>query len=142
MNWKGFEKKRSWPNLRRYLCFGIMVLRKTTKNIIKDKRSVNRYLNPGPPEYEIGILATQPRRSLTLKARKTNIETTSLRHQLHSTVVIELTWALIWPYTGAGRTVALQSRLHHTDSCRGSIDKMLRKEMCSKRLCVLLFSKL
>jgi hypothetical protein len=38
-------------------------LRKTKKIISQDNRSPGRDLNPGPPEYEAGMLTTRPRSS-------------------------------------------------------------------------------
>jgi hypothetical protein len=38
--------------------------RKTTENLGHDSRSPGREWNPGPPEYEAGMLATRPRRSV------------------------------------------------------------------------------
>jgi hypothetical protein len=37
---------------------------KTTKNLNQDSRSPGRDSNSGPPEYEAGMLTTQPRSSL------------------------------------------------------------------------------
>jgi hypothetical protein len=34
------------------------------KNLSYDSRSPSRYLNPGPPAYEAGVLTTQPRHSV------------------------------------------------------------------------------
>jgi hypothetical protein len=39
-------------------------LRKTTKNLSQDIGCPDRDLSPGPPEYEAGVLATRPRRSV------------------------------------------------------------------------------
>jgi hypothetical protein len=52
LNWKLCERTRSWTNLR--YCPGICLegLRKITKNINQDNRSLGRDLNPGPPEYK------------------------------------------------------------------------------------------
>jgi hypothetical protein len=65
MNWKRRGRKRSWPNLR--YCHGIYLegLRKTTKNLSWDSRSPGRDLNPGPLEYEAGVLTTRLRRDIT-----------------------------------------------------------------------------
>jgi hypothetical protein len=38
-------------------------VRKTTETLSQDRRSLGQYLNPGPPEYEAGVLTTRPRRS-------------------------------------------------------------------------------
>jgi hypothetical protein len=65
MNWKGYERKRSWRNLRYYPSICPQGLRRTTKGLGQDSRSAGQDLNPGPPEYEAGVLVTQPRRSVT-----------------------------------------------------------------------------
>jgi hypothetical protein len=59
MNWNGFGRKRSWPNLRN--CFGIFLeeLKKTTKHLSQDNQSPDRDLNPRPPEHEAETLSTQ-----------------------------------------------------------------------------------
>jgi hypothetical protein len=56
--------KRSWHNLR--CCLGICLegLRKATKNLWIARPS-DRYLNPGHPEYEAGVIIAWPRRSMT-----------------------------------------------------------------------------
>jgi hypothetical protein len=41
-------------------------LRKTTKGLCKDIWSLDPDFNPGPLEYEAGVLTTQPRRPLLL----------------------------------------------------------------------------
>jgi hypothetical protein len=53
-----------WPNFRYYLGICLEGLRKTTKNLSQVSRSPGRDLNPGPPEYEAGVLTTRPRRSV------------------------------------------------------------------------------
>jgi hypothetical protein len=52
MNWKGFGRMRSWPNLRYYPRIRLEGQRKTTKTLIQVSRSPGRDLNMGPPEYE------------------------------------------------------------------------------------------
>jgi hypothetical protein len=49
MNWKGYERKRSCPNFR--YCIFLEGLPKTTKNFSQDRQSLDRDLNPEPPEY-------------------------------------------------------------------------------------------
>jgi hypothetical protein len=63
-NWKESWRKRPWPNLR--YCPGICLqgLRKTTRNLNQDSRSPQRDLNPGPLEYEAGVLISRPRSSV------------------------------------------------------------------------------
>jgi hypothetical protein len=55
-------KKRSWPNfkvLSRHLSGGT----EESHEMPQSSRSQGRNLNPGPPEYESGVLTTRPRRS-------------------------------------------------------------------------------
>jgi hypothetical protein len=49
MNFKGFRRKRLWTNLRYYPGSCLEGLRKTTKNLSQDIRSLDRDLNPGSP---------------------------------------------------------------------------------------------
>jgi hypothetical protein len=60
---RGFGRRRSWPDLRYYFGTCLEVLRKNTKIISQDSRSPGRDLNPGPPEYE-GVLITRPQCSI------------------------------------------------------------------------------
>jgi hypothetical protein len=55
MNFKGYERKWSWPNLRYYAGISLGRLRRTTKNLSKGILSLGRDLNPGPAEYETGM---------------------------------------------------------------------------------------
>jgi hypothetical protein len=63
MNGKGFGRKQSWPN------FKILCLRSPGgneeyhENFNQHRRSNGQDLNPGPPEYEAGVLMTWPRHS-------------------------------------------------------------------------------
>jgi hypothetical protein len=52
--------KRWWPNLRHSPGFRMEGLRKTTKYLSLDSQSPDGDLNPGPTEYEAGVLSTQP----------------------------------------------------------------------------------
>jgi hypothetical protein len=63
MNWKGFGRKRQWPNFK--------VLGGTEENyeISKDSRRPDRDLNPILPEYEADVLTTQPRHSFGVSER-------------------------------------------------------------------------
>jgi hypothetical protein len=60
MNWKWRGGKRSWRNFRRYPGICLEGPRKTTKNLSQDSLSPGRDLNPVPPEYDAGLLTTQP----------------------------------------------------------------------------------
>jgi hypothetical protein len=53
MNWKGCGRKRSWLILRYYPGIHLEGQRKPQKKT-QDIRSLGRYLNTGPPEYEAG----------------------------------------------------------------------------------------
>jgi hypothetical protein len=50
--------------LRYYLRIRLEGLRKTTKNLGQDSRSPELDLNPGPTEYDAGVLATWPQISV------------------------------------------------------------------------------
>jgi hypothetical protein len=52
---------RSWLTLRYYAGIRMEGLWKTTKNLRQDSWSPSRDLNPGPPEYEAGLLTTRQR---------------------------------------------------------------------------------
>jgi hypothetical protein len=52
MNWKGYGREWSWPNLRYYPGIFLEGLRKTTRNLLQDIQSL------GPPEYKAGVLTT------------------------------------------------------------------------------------
>jgi hypothetical protein len=43
INWKRFGRKRSWPNLRHYPGTCPEGLRKTTRNLSQDSRSLGRF---------------------------------------------------------------------------------------------------
>jgi hypothetical protein len=60
MNWKGYGRKQSWPNLRYYPSICLEGPRKTTKK----PQSGQLVSRPGPPEYEAGVLTTQLQRSV------------------------------------------------------------------------------
>jgi hypothetical protein len=65
--------KRSWPNLKYYTGTCVEGLRKITKNLSQDSRSPGRDLNLGSPEYEEGVLTTQPRRSRDSSAGRVTV---------------------------------------------------------------------
>jgi hypothetical protein len=73
MNWKGCGRSSHYLISRYYPGIFLKGLRKNTKNLIQDSWSPGRDLNPGPPEYETGVLTTQPRRSVTLSKGR-NVE--------------------------------------------------------------------
>jgi hypothetical protein len=66
LNCKGCGRKQSWPNPKVLPRIYLEGLRKTTKNLSEDSQSPGRELYPGPPEYEAGVLAIRPRRSVML----------------------------------------------------------------------------
>jgi hypothetical protein len=47
--------------------------RKITKNLSQYSRSLGRHLNPGPPEYEAGVLTAGPQRSVENQERLTTV---------------------------------------------------------------------
>jgi hypothetical protein len=52
MKWKGFGRKRLWPNI----C--LQGLRKAMKTLSQDSQSTGQDLNQEPPKYEAGVLIT------------------------------------------------------------------------------------
>jgi hypothetical protein len=58
--------KRSWPNLKYYLGIRLTALRKATKHLSQDTRSLVRDLNPVTPENETGVLTIWPWRPIKL----------------------------------------------------------------------------
>jgi hypothetical protein len=50
--------------LKSFASSGLKRLKKIMKSISQGSRSPGRDLNPGPPEYEVGVLTTRPRRSV------------------------------------------------------------------------------
>jgi hypothetical protein len=56
--------KWSWPNLRLYPGICPEILMKTTKPLSQISRSPSRDLNLEPPDYEVGVLLSQPRLSV------------------------------------------------------------------------------
>jgi hypothetical protein len=61
MNSEGCRRKLPWLNLRYYNAIFLDGLRKTTKYIEQDSRSLGRDLKQRAPEYETGVLITCPR---------------------------------------------------------------------------------
>jgi hypothetical protein len=66
MNWKVCGRKRSWPNIRYYPGNCLQGLRKTTKDLSHDSRSLVRDLNTGSPKYGTGVITTLSRHSVKL----------------------------------------------------------------------------
>jgi hypothetical protein len=66
MNWKGFRKKRSWPNFKVLSWHFSGGTEENDENLSQVNRSPGRDFNPRPPEYEAGVLATRPRHSMIL----------------------------------------------------------------------------
>jgi hypothetical protein len=73
MNWKGCGRKRQWPNLGYYLSIYREGPKKTMRNLGQDNGFPGRDLNPGPPEYEAGVLTTRPRCSVNATMKIENI---------------------------------------------------------------------
>jgi hypothetical protein len=63
-NLKGFGRKRSWPNLKLLSQTLPGGTEENHENLSQDCWPPCRDLNPGPPEYEVGVLITRPRRIL------------------------------------------------------------------------------
>jgi hypothetical protein len=58
MNWKGYGRKWSWPNLRQYPSICLETQKKHEK--FRSNPSLGQDLNMGPPKYEEQVLITQP----------------------------------------------------------------------------------
>jgi hypothetical protein len=56
MNWKECKRKWSWPNLKYHTGIFLNGPRKTTKDLSYGLQGRN--VNPGPTEYEAGVLTT------------------------------------------------------------------------------------
>jgi hypothetical protein len=54
IHWRGRGRRRSWPNKWYYPSICLEGLRKPTKSLSQDRRSLGRDLNTGHPEYEAG----------------------------------------------------------------------------------------
>jgi hypothetical protein len=54
--------KRSWPDLKYFAGICLENLKKITKALSEDSRSLDRDLNPGPNEYEKRVPAVRLRR--------------------------------------------------------------------------------
>jgi hypothetical protein len=57
MNWKGSGRKRSWTFFGAIPAFSGET-EENHENLSHNSRSPGRDLNPGPPEYEAGVLTT------------------------------------------------------------------------------------
>jgi hypothetical protein len=60
MSLKGFGRKLSWHNFKALSLHSPGGTEENYKKLTQDSRD----LNPGPPEYETGMLTTLPRRSM------------------------------------------------------------------------------
>jgi hypothetical protein len=58
MNWKYFVESGRSLILIYYPCNSVERLRKTTKSLNKDSRTLGLRFEKGPPEYEAGVLKT------------------------------------------------------------------------------------
>jgi len=59
INWKGFGRKRSWPNFKVLSWHSPGETEQTMKKINQDSQSLGLRLNPVPSEYEAGVLTTR-----------------------------------------------------------------------------------
>jgi hypothetical protein len=64
VNWKGFGRNRSWPNVKVASQHSIGGTEENHDNVSQDSLSLGRNLNPRPPEYEAGVLTARPRRAV------------------------------------------------------------------------------
>jgi hypothetical protein len=80
VNWKGYRRKRAWPNLRYYIGICLEELRKIPKNF---SRFPVRVLNLGPPKHKSEVLITGPRRQ-TLASHLKLIDTIAHFHHVQT----------------------------------------------------------
>jgi hypothetical protein len=60
MNWKGFGRKQVWPSFKVLSQYLPGWTEENHKNLSQDSQSRGQDTNVGPPEYESGVLITQP----------------------------------------------------------------------------------
>jgi hypothetical protein len=60
MNWKGFGRKRSWPDFKVLSQQSPGGTEKNYENLSQDSRSPSRDLNPRPLKHEAKVLTTGP----------------------------------------------------------------------------------
>jgi hypothetical protein len=65
MNWKGYARKQSWPNVKYSPTIFLEGLMKTTENLSQDSWSLGLDSDQRPPKYEAGMLTTQLRHSVS-----------------------------------------------------------------------------
>jgi hypothetical protein len=62
----------------------LKVLRETAKIFRQDSRSLRGDLNPGPPDYKLGMPTAQPRRSVSqMVSVYKNLNLISIKHQFN-----------------------------------------------------------
>jgi hypothetical protein len=66
MNWRGFERKRLWPNFQGTDLEFTGGTVENHKTLSQASRYPGRDLSPGPPAYESGVLTTRPGCSVQL----------------------------------------------------------------------------
>jgi hypothetical protein len=65
MKWRGFGRKRSWPNFKVLSRNSSGVTEVNLENLGQDSHSPGQDLNAGPPEYQEGVLTPRPRCSVS-----------------------------------------------------------------------------
>jgi hypothetical protein len=69
MNWKGYGRKRLWPNFMVLFQHSPGRTEENHRNPSIDSWSPGQDLKPGPPEHETGVLTTPPTTFSDLKRR-------------------------------------------------------------------------
>jgi hypothetical protein len=59
MKWKGFGRKRSWPDSKVLFRHSPGESEEKDESLSQGSRSPGGDLNPGPPKYEAGVLTTR-----------------------------------------------------------------------------------
>jgi hypothetical protein len=78
-------------------------VRKITKYLSRYSRSPGRNLNPGPPEYEAGVLTIRPRRSVSYLLFHLVLYSNLVSYRLHIYLVIYLLRIHLFTHLFSGR---------------------------------------
>jgi hypothetical protein len=86
MNWKGSGRKWSWQNCTAMSRNLPGRTEKKHEQLSENSRSTGRDLNPGLPEYEAEVLATQPQSSVFPHTETTVFNTQFNRNMLSAQI--------------------------------------------------------
>jgi hypothetical protein len=95
MDWKGFGRKRSWPNSRYYPGICLEGVRKTTKTSIRTARSPGRDFNRGTPHRKCWPLGHDVRSFLWHGSRAKTQTTGAKFVAMVITMYLRIHWCLV-----------------------------------------------